>query len=456
MSWALPSCLALLSLMGILVPSLRAVGFDLLTATGGFVSWALAARYAPASFSLRYISLMGVFFATYTAMIVIPSLYVRLLMPEIGGPWFYLGVVGVLPLSVIGWFLVHYGLGQRRDQFEQYFQAPIQIEPGRLPIVCFVGLVALCLGLALLHVLSAPVNPLKLLLSGASSSELVAAREASLKTLPGSGIKYLVSWMMSVLFPLAALWSLGRAVLERTLVWKVVAALVILLALTYATFTTAKAPAAMLVCMLMIVVFVLRREPVPLRLMILGGVVVLAIPAVLVASISDVGPLAVLAAIARRLLYVPAEALVFYFETFDAEHPFLDGRSINLVSRRVFQEAPFPISNFVYHQIHEGGIKTGLSNAAFIGTMWANFAHVGLLIGPLFVGALIALSEFVVTSGSRTMLKVCLHAMVCLQVFFLSSRSVTVAMLTGGWVPALGLVVLATLLFRWTQREWPS
>ena len=161
-------------------------------------------------------------------------------------------------------------------------------------------------------------------------------------------------------------------------------------------------------------------------------------------------------AIARRLLYVPAEALVFYFETFDAEHPFLDGRSINLVSRRVFQEAPFPISNFVYHQIHEGGIKTGLSNAAFIGTMWANFAHVGLLIGPLFVGALIALSEFVVTSGSRTMLKVCLHAMVCLQVFFLSSRSVTVAMLTGGWVPALGLVVLATLLFRWTQREWPS
>jgi hypothetical protein len=262
--------------------------------------------------------------------------------------------------------------------------------------------------------------------------------------------------MMSVLFPLAALWSLGRAVLERTFFWKATASAVILLALTYATFTTAKAPAAMLVAMLVIVVFVLRREPVPVRLMVFGAVVVLAIPALLVASISDAGPVAVFGAIGRRLFYVPAEALVYYFEIFDTEHPFLDGRSINLVSRRIFAEAPFPIANFVYHQIHEGGIKTGLSNAAFIGTMWANFAYAGLIFGPIFVGALIAVSEFVVTSGPRTMLKVCLHAMICLQVFFLSSRSVTVAMLTGGWVPTLALVVAAGLLFRWTSREQQS
>ena len=186
MSWALPICLAA-CLSAVAIPGLRAIGPDLLVATGGFLCWAGLARYAPASFSLRYISIMGVFFTTYSAMIVIPSLYIRLQLPEIGGPWFYYGVVGVLPLSGLGWFLVHRGFGQRRDEFEHYFQAPITVERGGLAVGMFAALCVLCLALAALHVVGAPVNPLRMLLSSASSAELVAAREASLKTLPGAG-----------------------------------------------------------------------------------------------------------------------------------------------------------------------------------------------------------------------------------------------------------------------------
>ena len=56
-------------------------------------------------------------------------------------------------------------------------------------------------------------------------------------------IKYLVSWLMSVLFPLAAL-ALGRALTEKAVEGHRRCRDRQLL---YATFTTAKAPAAMLV-----------------------------------------------------------------------------------------------------------------------------------------------------------------------------------------------------------------
>ena len=143
-----------------------------------------------------------------------------------------------------------------------------------------------------------------------------------------------------------------------------------------------------------------------------------------------------------------AEALVFYFEAFDTEHPFLQGRSINLVARSLDDSAPFPIANYIYHIIHPDGIETGLSNASFIGTMWANFSYIGLFAGPLFVGTLIALSELAISLGKKDDFKVALHAIVGLQDFFLSSRSVTVAMLTGGWVPAIFLALIGGWLLR--------
>ena len=118
---------------------------------------------------------------------------------------------------------------------------------------------------------------------------------------------------MSVLFPLAALWALGRALTEKGRLWKVIAGAVIGAALLYATFTTAKAPAAMLVCMIVIMVLVHRRQPVPVHYMVFGALVVLAIPAALVASISDAGPLAVIGAMSRRLSLRPGRGFGVLF-----------------------------------------------------------------------------------------------------------------------------------------------
>jgi hypothetical protein len=454
MSWLLPTCLALCSAFAVLLPVCRPVGGELLMAVAAFIVWALMAFRAPSSFSLTRFSPMGVYLASYTAMIVLPSLRVRLDMPEVGGEWFFPGVIGVLPLSLLGWWTAMRGFGIPADYFERYYRRPTHIEPGPLPVVAWGLLLGLCVVLAGLHVSLSPVNPLKALLSGASSMELTLAREASFKTLPLPGMKYLLSWLMSVLFPITVLWAAGRAILIGNWTWRIVAVLSVAIALTYATFTIAKAPAAMLVAMLFILAFVVRSKRIPVLAMLGGGLLILLIPGLLVAAISDAGPVAVVFGIARRLFLVPAEALVFYFEAFDVEHPFLHGRSINLVSRTFFSEAPFPIANYIYHIIHPDGIETGLSNAAFIGTMWANYSHLGLLFGPVFVGGFIAGSEIVFTSGEKTLLKVCLHAMICLQVFFLTSRSITVAMLTGGWVPAIALVLIAGFLFKALPRYW--
>ena len=453
MSWLGPVCFALLSFLGSLQPQNAGLEPDFLLATAGFLCWGAAALWAPASFSLGHLSLMGIFLTTYSLMIALPSLYIRGVHPELGGDWFIPGVMVVFPCTCAAWFVTFRSLGLSRGATRTYFLKQVRVEPGPWPPRAWGFLVALCLGLALVHISLSPVSPLSLLIEGVSAKELAEAREASLKTIPGVGIKYLLSWLMSVLFPLASLWAFGRAIKERNLRWCLLATAVILLALGYATFTLAKAPAAMLVGMLLLVAFLLRNKPVSPILMVLGATVVLLIPAGLVAAISNAGPLEVVLGILRRLLYVPAEALVYYFEAFDAEHPFLEGRSINLFSRLFYGEPPFPLSSFIYQLIHEGGLKTGLSNAAFVGTMWANFAGPGLLVGPIVVGILIGLSEASIVIGEKTLLKVCLHSMLCLQVFFLSSRSVTVAMLTGGWVPAICLVLTLGWLFKRLERN---
>jgi len=453
MSWRGPLLLASGSIVALLFPQASGMGPNLLLATAAFLCWAITARWAPGSFSLRHLSLMGIFLTTYSVMITIPSFYIRLTQPDLGGAWFIPGVVAVYPFSCAAWFVTYRGLGLHPETSGEYFFAPTAIERGRWPPIAWGILVVTCFGLALTHITLSPVSPLMLLLDGASSGELARAREASLKTIPGFGIKYLFAWLMSVLFPLVSLWAFGRAMLERRRNWIIAATGVIALALLYATFTLAKAPGAMLVGMVLLVALLLRGKPVSTGQMVLGAALVLLIPATLVATISNAGPLEVTLAIARRLLYVPAEALVHYFEAFDTEHPFLGGRSISLFSRTVLGEPPFPVANFVYHLIHGEGLKTGLSNAAFVGSMWANFAGPGLLAGPTVVGSLIALSEASIVTGNKTLLKVCLHAILCLQVFFLSSRSVTIAMLTGGWVPALALVLSAGWLFNRLERN---
>ena len=88
--------------------------------------------------------------------------------------------------------------------------------------------------------------------------------------------------------------------------------------------------------------------------------------------------------------------------------------------------------------------------------MWANFSYIGLVAGPLFVGAFIALSELAISYGSKDAFKVTLHAIVCLQVFFLSSRSITVAMLTGGWVPAIALALAGGWFLRRLASTQPA
>ena len=441
MSWLIPLILSLGSAFGILIPWLRPIGFELLLASIGFLAWVVVAVRYPASFSLTRFAPMSVFLTTHTLMIVLPSLHIRMAFPEIGGAAFFPAVLGVIPLSIIGWWVVMRGLGVPRAQFSDYFEAPTDPLQGRVGVTLWLALVGLCIGLAGLHVSVAPVNPLKALIAGASSMELALMREASFKTLPLPGIKYLLSWLMSVLFPFAVIWAASRAILIQGWRWKLIFIPTLGTALAYATFTLAKAPAAMLIGMLFIVYFAVRGVRVPVLTMFFGGLVVLMIPAVLVSMISDAGPVATMMGLIRRLFFVPAEALVFYFEAFDAEHPFLNGRSINLLARSLDDSAPFPIANYIFHIIHPDGIETGLSNASFIGTMWANFSYIGLVAGPLFVGAFIALSELAISYGSKDAFKVTLHAIVCLQVFFLSSRSITVAMLTGGWVPAIALAL---------------
>ena len=453
MSWLVPLIFSLGTAFSVLLPGLRPIGWELILSSGAFLVWAFIAFRYPTSFSLTRFAPMSIFLLTHTLMIVLPSLYIRMQSPELGAETFFVAVVGVVPLSAVGWWAVVRGTGMRRNQFGDYFGRSTELVLGRASLVLWFGLVGLCLALVALHLAVVPEYPIKALLSGASPMDLAHMREASLKTLPIPGIKYLLSWLLAVLFPFALVWTLCRAVLVEGWKWKLTFMPLLSTALVYATFTLAKAPAAMLVGILFIAYFAVHGRRVPILMMVFGSLSILAIPALLVTMISDAGPTATLLGLARRLFLVPAEALVFYFEAFDTEQPFLHGRSISLVAKFLDNDTPFPTANYIYHIIHPGGLTTGLSNASFVGSMWADFSYMGVIAGPLFVGCFIALSELIISSGRKDVFKVGLHAIVALQVFFLSSRSVTVAMLTGGWGLAIFLALSVGFVLRQLNRS---
>jgi len=219
--------------------------------------------------------------------------------------------------------------------------------------------------------------------------------------------------------------------------------------LFYAAASIAKAPVAVLVLVTALFVYLYRGGRVNLRAMVFAGASVFLFPiAVLFQSLSGLGVSAssVATAILRRLFYVPAEVLYYYFVIVPDVVPYLQGRTIGRI-QWVLGDSGINIGNFVFRYMFPERIASGVANTSFLGYLHADFGVVGVLGGGVAVGVLVQGLQVWLTRQRKTVTTLAAYAFLLWAAWRINYQALPQTLLSGGII----IILLQTDLLRLSE-----
>jgi hypothetical protein len=275
-----------------------------------------------------------------------------------------------------------------------------------------------------------------------ASRYLALLREESFKLLE-SRLIYLYSWLRGAILPYLIMVCLGLYLAYRSRFWLLSFLLSLVSGLAYASLSIAKWPVAAIVMMIALYLLLFRSGRVSLPALLTLVCLVFAFPAFVVLMVyagTGVGFSGALGLIFRRMFYVPAWVLYYYFEVFPEKVGYLHGASIDKLARLLGKPA-FDTANYVFRYFAPEAIRTGLANAAFIGNLNADFGVAGVLLGSLLAGALVQSIQISLVRTRKTVLNLGLYVFLVYAFWLLNSTSLPVILLSNG--------VLILLVFPW-------
>ncbi len=222
---------------------------------------------------------------------------------------------------------------------------------------------------------------------------------------------YLIEWNRALLLPTLmsisfVMWRLTKQ--RNWLKWFI---LYLVLAVFFASLSTAKFPVLMIFIILGVTyALMVGISRITMRKAPLFVIVALFYPLVERMIKYKVGLIDALTFVVwERAFVVPVKALYLYFEHFPLFDGYLGGRSIRLVSF-IVGKPYFNAANYVYIMRGDARVDTGLANSAFIGNLYADFGMVGVLIGAFVVGAFLQWAHIMVVRREKTPISVALNA----------------------------------------------
>jgi hypothetical protein len=336
------------------------------------------------------------------------------------------------------------GLAQRnqadserhRQQIHRQGRQPVVLgmRPDRLVRFCRVGLpfAALSVAAYLMVVDSVPLFDL-LRAEGSSAHAYALLREDSFKLLPLPLYAYFESIRM-IFLPMLSMVSLGIYLSTRQRKWMVHFGLTAGLTVFFSALSLAKAPPLIFLVMCGTYWFLARGCRIPawgvVAVVALGSIfpiyVVSAVGGNTAPDLADVAA-TVRDLVMRRLLYLNAEILYYYFDIFPASSHFLWGQSIRLVSWLSAQPAVL-LPNYVYLDVYGSlpeALESGWANTVFLGGLWADFGWLGVLVGPVLVGAALEKLQHSTLRLGKTVVGVTCHVILLTAAAYLSMNSAT-------------------------------
>jgi oligosaccharide repeat unit polymerase len=395
--------------------------------------------------SLRRLTVPGVWYYSYLATTIIPAMFIGATYDTAYVPRFMFAVIITLFTAPLGMALVNAATGFSRREVREFFQSPMVRRPPRpAEVSAFLVLLIGALLLAAGYLIETPVIPLLYLIQNPGSAViLVGLREESFKLLDSPFI-YAYDVARHVLYPFLIALALGYYLTTRRVGWLVVFLVTGIVGLFYAAASAAKAPAAVIVLVAVLFVYLYRGGQLSWRFIAFGVVAVFVFPAaVLVQSLSGFGFSADQFAlgILRRVFYVPAQVLYHYFVVVPDIVPYLYGRTIGRV-QWILGENDINIANVVFRFMFPHKVDSGLSNTSFLGYLHADFGVAGVLLGGAIAGALLQACQVWLTRRHKTVVTLAAYAFLLWVAWKVNSQSLTQILLSGGVVVILLLVGL--------------
>jgi hypothetical protein len=415
-------------------------------AAAGLLSGFLMHRAA--GLSLRRLSLPSVWYLSYLAGTAIPACFVA---AEPNRPYvipFMTAVVATLFTAPLGILLVNSATGFGREEIRAFYQTPVERrDPVPSEVGTYLVFLGACLALTAAYLIETPVIPiLYLIRNPGSAALLVTMREESFKLLD-SPLIYAYDVTRNVAYPFFVALSLGYWLVTRRARWLVLFLMTAAAGLLYAAISIAKAPVAVIVLVMGLMVYLHRGGRVNLSGMALGLAGVFLFPvAVLYRSLSGLGVSAgeIMLAILRRLFYLPAEILYNYFVVVPDIMGHLHGRTIGRV-QWVLGEEGFDIGNFVFRFMYPSGNPTGVANTSFLGYLHADFGLPGILFGGALVGVLVQSLQLWLTRRPKTVTTLAAYAFLLWAAWKINFQALPQVLLSGGVIVVLVLVQLLRL-----------
>jgi len=394
--------------------------------------------------NLRLLTIAGVWFWTYLAMLLIPSLFVQ---GEHSGPTrviFLAGVESLLITVPFGTWLVNCITGFRVVEIERFYRRDSEDrQVGEREFRWCLGGLAVAALLTLAYLAEVRTVPLFYMLRHpGESTTLVLLREQAFKLLasPLMPLYYLLRVMG---YPLLIQVTLGFYLRERSRRWLLLFAASLGGGLFFAALAIAKAPVATIVLMLCLFLYMIYVRRISTRTLLLAGLagscLMVLFPLTVVLMVeagSGVSAGIALLALGRRLFFLPSEVIYWYFTLFPGSDDFLHGRTIGKLAWLMGWQY-FNAPNYVGVFGLGSWIESVNANGSFIGTLYADFGFAGVVIGGVVAGGLMQWLQVRLTRGPKTMPTLSVYAFSMFGFWLLHSTSLPIVLLTNG----VGLVI---------------
>lgn len=395
----------------------------------------------------HHLTIPSFFYISYLLMIFFPSFAVAFRKPIQYRFSYHLSVSSVLltiPLGIIAASLIW---GFRKKEISAFYTAPVDKGGSKLARqLVFAGMTIGAVTLVILYILEVKTIPLiQALKNPGNYAQIVQLRESAFKLLD-SPLIYPYAWLRNMIFPTLIMMALGYYLVHRRKQWLAIFLFCLCLGVAYNGFAMAKMPVAAIFLMLILFIFVYRAGRIKKRNILIGASLLLGIPVISLIFLyygSSFGILNSIRFILRRIFQVPAQALYYYFEVFPEHVGFLQGRSIARLADIMGWEF-FNTANYVFKYIFPHGVETGLTNAAFIGNLHADFGISGVVLGGVVAGFLMQSIQIMFLRNKKTVANLALYAYMLFAFWLLNSTALPGIFLTYG-------VLIAIILF-WLIR----
>ena len=401
---------------------------------------------AVGAFNLRALSLPGIWYLVYLAIILIPSFFVY---AEHVDPYrlrYLFAVESALLTVPLGIILMNQLFKFHTRETVAFYRSSLQ--PGRsdLSVLTFVLFLGLAWALTSLYVREVKEIPLFYMIAHpGESAMLVQLREESLKLLD-SPLRYAYSVLRSTLYPFLILLAFGRYLQTKQKTWGWLFVASLLSGAMFAGFTIAKFPVAALFAMLCACYYLYKGGRVGAKFVISLVVLFLAFPffVILREYAGEVNPFI---GMGRRIFHVPASVLYYYFEVFPDVVPCQYGATIEKLAW-ILGRRPFESTYFITSYSLPYAMASGTAPAAFLGNMNADFGMAGCLVGGFLVGVIMQAAQIYIVRRGKSPMNVAIYSFLLFTFTLLNFTAFPVVLLSDG--------AMLVLLLAWTMRAVDS